>query len=807
MGDFLKLAEQDDIKTGQAYITQVYNNSEIKHMKFIISGTNIYLSYGIFRNSVVARQKTDNGVPELIKGALWNTFKVLTPSANKAAYKWNTYLLNSSPEAWSKIWSSAVAEANANLNSVKNRLLSSLNSTPSVSTYNKIKRDVWILDSANISSSLRNRKNKGLEYLKKGTDQLAINSINSISKQIADILQKYKGNTFGFGKKVNNLIEAQKEYEMPKKSLSYINNQLTVLLNLIRQKIVTANININVIKNAADVKGLIKALEGKKIKEKDDKELITKKPVSKPTKKLPNTYKTRRTQKNIWAKNHPEAYNAVIELQKILHKVGNSRVAIQDKLSKKVSNNLFDAIRNTAYTGFRGEIDYDGQWGSNTTKALIALKQVLSLLPNGKLAANIDTGASISSPSGKKGYVYTSKDNKAVAAANSNVKLINDILSSNNIPGFNVSSGTSQKNIVLDSVPNVSWVDPKFLTIGIKEPSTEGVIIELNDLNNLNNFDSWATKYDQITGKLKLGYQLSGNINYWKTLIGKLLERARVILNSATEKTKNIANTYVKAIESLFRRLITAYKAWRKSNPNKTDKDVVTASELEKSLSVGAAVSAIKPTDTKDDLKEDLDVKRPGATPDRKGKGIPLDYLINTNYLARMFPQSGMRNLINSIPGIRRYLSINKIKQFHSRPENLFSYLFKATKPSWINVLIQSGYNPSDEAMVYDHGRLKSYTPNKEVLRYRDLPPNSPPALRIINEWKLTKVIQGLNSLKVTISNIDDTYSMNAPDILGQANSEFRDYWIEGINGVIRYARQRLREIRTGSSGTTGYIL
>jgi hypothetical protein len=475
-----------------------------------------------------------------------------------------------------------------------------------------------------------------------------------------------------------------------------------------------------------------------------------------------------------WHNTHlPEYWQAVQQMQSQLHNLADAL--------KNINASTYALLTGTAIKEFRDQKigQFDGQWGEGTAAALKAAKEeLLKLNPD---ASKIKEGPS-------SGLMYFAgkdkeKQKQVGRIAEENTRIISEILSK---AGLSSSTGVAS-GTVFDYVPkNIDWSTDAFATTA---PDKDlGDVLAANNLSSLSAFSSWLElSYGD------LGSDLSSNVKY-------LYDALKLLLNRATLLVKNnqapASQPYVDAIKSLLTRTLEAFRSWQQKNPGKN------------------------PT------VSDLEPKGPGKTPGTTGTGEGMDLqtgesaqvqrqvyeLLNDTIYPRHIAQSLPNTIIGA--GLADVLagSIRRdtIRTLVNNPEGLFDAIINIREDQvpWSKILQVTGYNPTSPALFFNRsgqavplqlGNSKGERANATMVQldsFRD----SPPAQRVIREWKLIYVIRALKAIDADILKIANEIGRNYSDNVALINKieEQKVRWVRDINAAIRSAEESLRGLRTG---------
>lgn len=470
-----------------------------------------------------------------------------------------------------------------------------------------------------------------------------------------------------------------------------------------------------------------------------------------------------------WQATHlSEYWKAVQKMQSQLHNLATA-------LGDKISPSTFSLLIGTAIKEFRDTVigPFDGQWGEGTATALKAAKEELSKL-NPNLAKEIVDGM----PRGLMYYAGTDqgKQEEVGKIAEKNANIIAQILSKAGLSA-GVASGT-----VFDYVPrNILWTEEAFSTAPV-DPQT-GIKLVSSDLSSLSAFSNW----------LEINYgDVGPNVKSLFDSLRQLKIRADLLVEA-----KLSPQAYVDAIKSLLTRILDAFRSWQQQNPGKN------------------------PT------VSDLETKGPGKTPGTSGAaGEGMD--LQTGELAQaqrqvyellndtIYPRHIAQSLPNTIIGagladvlagsIRR----DTIRTLVNNPEGLFDAIIniREDQVTWSNILQVTGYNPTSPALFFNRSgqavtlQLGNSKGEKidATMTQLDGFRNSPPAQRVIREWKLIYVIRALKAIDADILKIANEIGRNYSDNVALINKieDQKVRWVRDINAAIRSAEESLRGLRTG---------
>lgn len=479
---------------------------------------------------------------------------------------------------------------------------------------------------------------------------------------------------------------------------------------------------------------------------------------------------------NKWYAAHlPEYWKAVKQMQAHLHNLALT-------LKGRISPFTYSLLTGTAIKELRdAEIGpYDGQWGEGTAEALKAAKNELLKL-NPDLAKEIVDG----SPSGLMYYAGTDleKQKEVGKIAKKNANIIAQIAGTS---ASGVASGT-----VFDYVPkNIDWSTYAFATTA---PDKDlGDALAANNLSSLSAFSSWLElSYGD------LGSDLSSNVKY-------LYDALKLLLNRATLLVKNnqapATQAYVDAIKGLLTRTLEAFRSWQQKNPGKN------------------------PT------VSDLEPKGPGKTPGTSGStGEGIDFqtgessliqrqvyeLLNSTiipkHIAQALPDTNMAAGFDDIlaGSIRR----NTIETLVNNPEGLFTAIIDVREDNvpWSQILDETGYNHNSPALFFNGSgqavnleiaNSKGERRTATMIQLDGLRGgrNSPPAQRIIREWRLNYLTRALRAIESDILKITMKIKQNYSDNVALINKieDQKVSWVKAINKAIRSAEESLRGLRTG---------
>lgn len=479
---------------------------------------------------------------------------------------------------------------------------------------------------------------------------------------------------------------------------------------------------------------------------------------------------------NKWYAAHlPEYWKAVKQMQAHLHNLALT-------LKGRISPFTYSLLTGTAIKELRdAEIGpYDGQWGEGTAEALKAAKNELLKL-NPDLAKEIVDG----SPSGLMYYAGTDleKQKEVGKIAEKNANIIAQIAGTS---ASGVASGT-----VFDYVPkNIDWSTDAFATTA---PDKDlGDALAANNLSSLSAFSSWLElSYGD------LGSDLSSNVKY-------LYDALKLLLNRATLLVKNnqapATQAYVDAIKGLLTRTLEAFRSWQQKNPGKNP----TVSDLEALM--GSKSSKTTGTGTTGQLGEGTDIDSVSTNQGQFSINPLLGNSISPRLIARYAPETNIgRDLVNLLAPI-----INKedVRTSTYNPESLFGLITSdKAAASWAEILQTTRYNPSAPAtffngngtqvpLVLTNGREKANATMMQLDRFRE----SPPAQRVLREWRLVSLIDILNKVKTDISYVCSKVAEADSDntVLIQKIVALRNDWIQIIDRAIKSAQDSLRGSSSG---------
>lgn len=487
-----------------------------------------------------------------------------------------------------------------------------------------------------------------------------------------------------------------------------------------------------------------------------------------------------------WQKRQPTEYwQDVITMQKQLH-------LLADSLSKQklATNDQLNALRGTAiqYISNTGSFDYDGQWGPGTAKSLKMAKEILSTIQDGKfktIADKIETGE-------PRGLLYDADtielQNGIAGIAVNNANIISQIMSEAGINDSNVASGT-----VFDYVPKQWTQDLEFMLLN-KET---GIELKSGALSDLRSFSNWLNLNQIITNIKADSYEDS---RFLIESLRALKQRADYLV-----KKQQAPQAYVDAIVALFNKASKDYNDWIRQNPRKGSPSV---SDLE---ALTGSKSTSKTPGTSGSTGEGIDFQTGESSLIQRQVYELLNSTIIPKHIAQAFPDTNMAAGFDDIlaGSIRR----NTIETLVNNPEGLFTAIIDVREDNvpWSQILDETGYNHNSPALFFNGSgqavnleiaNSKGERRTATMIQLDGLRGgrNSPPAQRIIREWRLNYLTRALRAIESDILKITMKVKQNYSDNVALINKieDQKVSWVKAINKAIRSAEESLRGLRTG---------
>jgi hypothetical protein len=875
IASILKIANDSDIeqakeflKKGKAYLKQ--NLRELNHalpfIKFSLVEavgprwvTPVYYIYFTTKSGTndVATVKNDK-FPEIEKKKYWALFASYNKDANNAAEQWK--MLLDIKQDGKEFWRREVEKANKNLKYSIESIIKAAETIGTVDAPNEpdkfilfaneqkrlftiLESSKWLIEQGiNFDEDQIGRYNEGIDALKEGINKLMplkkqyenkyLELINSISKDIASEIHR-------IGIDSNLFDNPSADYESLKKKFKFSNpeeflNKLKVILPALKnaQSVKSGSIKYNFTKSADAADDLLKAIE-RLPKKQETVQAPASTPSVTPTTpsasvstKPAVSNKTRRDYVNEWkSKVDKEYVDAVDNMQSFLVNTlySNANAIFISILDKPGVAGLINDLKETAAKDYRGDLDIDAQWGPGTSKAVEAAKKLLSMLPNNSGFENIKSGEDVN-VNGKTGYLYYAgydidKQKEVAKIASENVKVMNDVLSKNNLGMFSSSQNKEESiNSVLDLIPKDSnmWGDPSFLSLGIDNPMPTDIPsapITKQDLSNLVNFDRWLKAHDIVSGSGMGALFSDGGLNYhaFKVYIYRIKTRAEAMVRNASEATKAKAQEYFSDVSSLFTRLDDAWDAYKESNPDANDNKAVSPRALEMALLGGSPGVGSQTRPSQQGGSGSNGEGREGSegfdsTVNRRSRQdeiqIPIGYSIQPMYLQKYY--FGIFKNANELAPI---IDIQTVKNIYSDPYGAYESIVGNANVPWSKMLSDLRYNPSDNAVSANGGvALKDMKGN--TIKYINLSQTSATRVRIESEWKLKKLIEYLDSIQNSLIKINKEYYSRIMRLMpgkeglerATANNEAVIDWNQAIEYAITSIRREINNLRTGKA-------
>jgi hypothetical protein len=874
IASILKVAGNDDIEQikedldyGRKFLKQILSKFDIDivgstsfvgdHIGFFVDSKGIYFKTPKYGYKPVASVKNDSGYPEIEKNEFWPLFVSYNRDVEKAARNWEVSELK--PKEY---WEKETLKANNNIRESLKDVIKTANTIGVESIpddpfkfisfvdnqdrmLRKLESSKWLIDQGIDTiwndEDIIDRYNKGLEKLRSSIDKLKlikedkyIQLINSILKDISNEVHRIGISYDGFDN-VNIVSVSDLKSKFGASDAKVFFERLERALPILRnaRSIKSSSAKYNFTKNADALDDLLKAVERMPKNQDQVVQAPTTVPVSSvktpaaPVPQNPAVFnKTRREYVNQWkSKVDKEYVGAVDNMQEFLVSTlySNANAIFISILDKPGVAGLINNLKETAAKDYRGDFDIDAQWGPGTSKAVEAAKKLLSMLPNNSGVENIKSGIDINI-NGKTGYLYyagydTDKQKEVAKIASENVKVMNDVLSKNNLGMFGFSQNKEKSvNSVLDFIPKDTnmWADSSFLSLGISDGNSmpEGIPtaqITKQDLSNLINFDRWM-KANDIIGGGGMGSLFSDDrLNYpaFKVLIYRIKTRAEAMVRSASEATKAKAQEYFSDVASLFTRLGDAWESYKESNPDAKDNQAVSPRALELALLGGSAgigsqthpsrQSGSGASGKDSEVGEGFD-----STINRRSKQeeiqIPVGYSIQPMYLQRQYPGT-----FDKADDLAPVIDIQTIKNIVSNPYSAYESIVGVTNVTWAQMLSDLRYPTNDNA-VSSNGGVAIKDTKGNTIKYINLSETSATRVRISSEWKLKKLIDYLVSIQIGLRKVNTEYYRRVTKLVpgkeglerATANNEAVVEWNQAIEYAITSIRREINNLRTG---------
>ena len=488
-----------------------------------------------------------------------------------------------------------------------------------------------------------------------------------------------------------------------------------------------------------------------------------------------------------WQNTHlPEYWQAVQRMQSQLHNLADAL--------KNINASTYALLTGTAIKEFRDQKinPFDGQWGEGTAAALNAAKEeLLKLNPD---ASKIKEGPS-------SGLMYFAgkdkeKQKQVGRIAEENTRIISEILSKARLSSSTgVASGT-----VFDYVPKQWTQDLEFMLLN-KET---GIELKSGDLSDLRSFSNWLNLNQIITNIKADSYEDSRFLNEDSRF---LIESLRALKQRADYlvKKQQAPQAYVDAIVALFNKAAKDYNDWIRQNPRKGSPSV---SDLEALTGSKSTSKAPGTQGSSGAAGEGMDLQTGESAQAQRQVYELLNDTIYPRHIAQVLPDTNIgRGLVNSLSGsIRRDI----IRTLVNNPEGLFDAIIniREDQVTWSRILQVTEYNPNSPALFFNRGgqavplqlgNSKGERANATMMQL-DSFRNSPPAQRVIREWKLIYVIRALKAIDSDILTIANEIGRNYSDNVALLNKieDQKVRWVRDINAAIRSAEDSLRGLRTG---------
>ena len=488
-----------------------------------------------------------------------------------------------------------------------------------------------------------------------------------------------------------------------------------------------------------------------------------------------------------WQNTHlPEYWQAVQQMQSQLHNLADAL--------KNINASTYALLTGTAIKEFRDQKinPFDGQWGEGTAAAIkTAKEELLNLNPD---ASKIKEGPS----SGLMYFAGTDEEKQKQVGriAKENTRIISEILSK---AGLSSSTGVAS-GTVFDYVPKQWTQDLEFMLLN-KET---GIELKSGDLSDLRSFSNWLNLNQIITNIKADSYEDSRFLNEDSRF---LIESLRALKQRADYlvKKQQAPQAYVDAIVALFNKAAKDYNDWIRQNPRKGSPSV---SDLEALTGSKSTSKAPGTQGSSGAAGEGMDLQTGESAQAQRQVYELLNDTIYPRHIAQVLPDTNIgRSLVNSLSGsIRRDI----IRTLVNNPEGLFDAIIniREDQVTWSRILQVTGYNPTSPALFFNRSgqavtlQLGNSKGEKidATMTQLDSFRNSPPAQRVIREWKLIYVIRALKAIDSDILTIANEIGRNYSDNVALLNKieDQKVRWVRDINAAIRSAEDSLRGLRTG---------
>ncbi len=484
-----------------------------------------------------------------------------------------------------------------------------------------------------------------------------------------------------------------------------------------------------------------------------------------------------------WQNTHlPEYWQAVQQMQSQLHNLADAL--------KNINASTYALLTGTAIKEFRNQKinPFDGQWGEGTADAIkAAKKELLNLNPD---ASKIKEGPS----SGLMYFAGTDEEKQKQVGriAKENTRIISEILSK---AGLSSSTGVAS-GTVFDYVPKQWTQDLEFMLLN-KET---GIELKSGALSDLRSFSNWLNLNQIITNIKADSYEDS---RFLIESLRALKQRADYLV-----KKQQAPQAYVDAIVALFNKASKDYNDWLRQNPRKGSPSV---SDLEASTGSKSTSKAPGTQGSSGAAGEGMDLQTGESSLIQRQVYELLHDTIIPKHIAQVLPYANMAAGWDDIlaGSIRR----NIIETLFNNPEGLFTAIIDVREDNvpWSQILDETGYNHNSPALFFNRSgqaanleiaNSKGERRTATMIQLDGLRGgrNSPPAQRIIREWRLNYLIRGLRAIESDILKITMKIKQNYSDNVALLNKieDQKVRWVKAINKAITPADTLLRDLRSG---------